>query len=477
MRLALGVAYRGQSYLGWQSQRGGGTVQDVVEKALGDFAAQPVRTVCAGRTDTGVHALNQVVHIDTDLEREPMSWVRGCNRYLPPDVALQWCQPVAADFHARNGARGRRYRYVLLESPVRPALENGLVGWVFRPLDGDAMRAAAAQLLGEHDFSSFRSSQCQSPTPVKTLRQLQITRRGSADTAYWHFDFEASAYLHHMVRNIMGCLLAVGTGRQQPQWMTEVLAARNRAVAAPTFSAAGSVLRGPVLRCPPWHSRAGGGTRLADGMKRTRIKICGLTREADVDDAIDAGADALGFVLYERSPRHITLARAATLAARLPPFVTPVLLFVNASPHELRQATEALPQALLQFHGDESPEQCQAWSRPWLRAVRMTSELDLLDFAARFNGAQALLLDAHVEGYGGGGKVFDWSLLPASVPLPVVLSGGLSPANVTAGVLSVRPWAVDVSSGVEASKGIKNAALMRRFCKAVREADQQLAAL
>ncbi len=212
-------------------------------------------------------------------------------------------------------------------------------------------------------------------------------------------------------------------------------------------------------------------------MKRTRIKICGLTREADVDAAIEAGADALGFVLYARSPRHVELERAVALVARLPPFVTPVLLFVNASPHELRLATQALPQALLQFHGDESPEQCQAWARPWLRAVRISPTLDLLDFAARFNAAQALLLDADVESYGGGGKVFDWSLLPASVPLPVVLSGGLNPANVTAGVLSVRPWAVDVSSGVEASKGIKNAALMRRFCKAVREADQQLAAL
>ena len=212
-------------------------------------------------------------------------------------------------------------------------------------------------------------------------------------------------------------------------------------------------------------------------MKRTRIKICGLTREADVDAAIEAGADALGFVLYARSPRHVELERAVALVARLPPFVTPVLLFVNASPHELRLATQALPQALLQFHGDESPEQCQAWSRPWLRAVRISPTLDLLDFAARFNAAQALLLDADVESYGGGGKVFDWSLLPASVPLPVVLSGGLNPANVTAGVLSVRPCAVDVSSGVEASKGIKNAALMRRFCKAVREADQQLAAL
>jgi phosphoribosylanthranilate isomerase len=209
-------------------------------------------------------------------------------------------------------------------------------------------------------------------------------------------------------------------------------------------------------------------------MARTRIKICGLTREADLDDAIDAGADALGFVLYEKSPRHVSLARAAELIARLPPFVTPVLLVVNASPHELRRAADALPQALLQFHGDETPAQCEAAGQPYLRALRMAPGVDLLDSAQRYASAQALLLDAPVEGYGGGGKVFDWSLIPPSVPLPVVLSGGLSPANVTDGVLRVRPWAVDVSSGVEVSKGIKSAPLMRRFCKAVREADDRL---
>jgi phosphoribosylanthranilate isomerase len=210
-------------------------------------------------------------------------------------------------------------------------------------------------------------------------------------------------------------------------------------------------------------------------MSRTRIKICGLTREADVDDAVSAGADALGFVLYTKSPRHVSLERAVGLAQRLPPFVTPVLLFVNASPQELRQAGDALPQALLQFHGDETREQCDAAGRPYLRAARVAAELDLLDFARRFDSAQALLLDADVEAYGGGGKVFDWSLIPPSVPLPVVLSGGLSPANVTEGVLRVRPWAVDVSSGVEISKGLKSGPLMRRFCKAVREADDRLA--
>jgi phosphoribosylanthranilate isomerase len=206
-------------------------------------------------------------------------------------------------------------------------------------------------------------------------------------------------------------------------------------------------------------------------MRRTRIKICGLTREADVDDAVAAGADAVGFVLYPKSPRAVSAARAGELARRLPPFVTPVLLFVNATAAEVDAALQAVPHALLQFHGDESPAQCEAAARPYLRAARMAPGLDLLDFAARFASASALLLDTHVDGYGGGGKSFDWSLVPPGVPLPVVLSGGLSAANVIDGVRRVRPWAVDVSSGVESTKGIKDAALMRRFCDAVREAD------
>ncbi len=210
---------------------------------------------------------------------------------------------------------------------------------------------------------------------------------------------------------------------------------------------------------------------------RTRVKICGLTREADVAAAVEAGADAVGFVLYAKSPRRVTLERAVALAAGLPPFVSPVLLLVNAAPSEVRAATAALPQALLQFHGDETPADCEVARRPYLRAVRMAPGVDLLDWARRFESAAALLLDAHVEGYGGGGKRFDWSLIPPGVRSPLVLSGGLSPASVIDGVLAVRPYAVDVSSGVEASKGIKDAALMRRFCEAVREADARLADL
>ncbi len=219
-------------------------------------------------------------------------------------------------------------------------------------------------------------------------------------------------------------------------------------------------------------------------MHRTRIKICGFTREADVDAACAAGADALGFNLYPKSPRAVTPARARELVARMPPFVTPVLLFVNATPAEVAAGVQAVPHAVLQFHGDETPDFChglsEAAARPYLRAVRMGAkgsghEVDLLDCARRYASAQALLLDAFVEGFGGGGRVFDWSLIPRNVPAPVVLSGGLSPANVTDGVRLVRPWAVDVSSGVESSKGIKDALLMRRFCQAVREADARIA--
>jgi tRNA pseudouridine38-40 synthase len=240
-RIALGVAYMGQRFNGWQSQPCGRTVQDELEKALTAFAACEVRTVCAGRTDTGVHGLNQVVHIDAPVERDPFSWIRGTNTFLPPDIAVQWCQAVPADFHARNHARGRRYAYLLLESPVRPAIEAGQAGWSFRPLDPGRMKEAAATLIGTHDFSAFRSSECQALSPIKELREISIRRCG----AYWRFEFEASAFLHHMVRNLMGCLVAVGSGTRTPRWLAEVLALRDRKLAAPTFAAAGLYFLGP----------------------------------------------------------------------------------------------------------------------------------------------------------------------------------------------------------------------------------------
>jgi len=205
---------------------------------------------------------------------------------------------------------------------------------------------------------------------------------------------------------------------------------------------------------------------------RTRIKTCGLTREADVDAAVEAGADAIGFVLYEKSPRHVSAARAAELARRLSPFVTPVLLLVNATAAQVRHALDAVPDALLQFHGDESPWDCVEFGRPFIRAARMAPGVDLVDFAQSYQSARAILVDAHVEGYGGGGQVFDWSLLPSALGRPLILSGGLDVNNVVEGVRRVRPWAVDVSSGVESARGIKDAERMRQFCQAVRAADR-----
>ena len=241
MRVALGISYRGHAYQGWQSQPSGNTVQDKLELGLSRFADDKLRVICAGRTDTGVHALNQVVHLDTSIEREPFSWVRGTNRYLPPDIAVQWAQPMPEDFHARFSARGRRYVYVLLESPVRPAVEAGSVGWSLRVLDALAMQSAAGLLLGEHDYSAFRSAECQAASPVKTIRSITITRRG----AYWRFEFDANAFLHHMVRNLMGCLLAVGSGARTESWLLEVLQAKDRRLAAATFPADGLYFIGP----------------------------------------------------------------------------------------------------------------------------------------------------------------------------------------------------------------------------------------
>jgi tRNA pseudouridine38-40 synthase len=249
MRIALGVRYNGHAYQGWQSQRSGLTVQDRLEAALARFADRPISTLCAGRTDAGVHALMQVVHFDTDIERAAFSWVRGTNRYLPADIALQWAHPVPDAFHCRASALARRYRYELSQSPVRPSLDAGRVGWSMRPLDGDAMRAAAALLIGTHDFSSFRASACQARSPVKQLRRIDIARldvSADGERCRWQFEFEADAFLHHMIRNLMGCLLRVGQGDAPPGWIAEVLAARSRKVAAPTFSADGLYFLGPL---------------------------------------------------------------------------------------------------------------------------------------------------------------------------------------------------------------------------------------
>jgi tRNA pseudouridine38-40 synthase len=247
LRLALGISYNGQAYQGWQSQLSRQTVQDQLEAALGKFTAQRVSILCAGRTDAGVHGLMQVVHFDTNLGRPAASWVRGTNAFLPSDIAVEWAQVMPPEFHCRASAQSRRYAYILIESTVRPSIDAGRVGWVYRPLDGDAMRQAAAYLIGEHDFSSFRAAACQALTPVKTLQHIEISQRG----AYWRFEFEANAFLHHMIRNIMGGLIAVGQHKHPAEWMQEILLARDRTVAAPTFSPNGLYFLGPRY-APHW---------------------------------------------------------------------------------------------------------------------------------------------------------------------------------------------------------------------------------
>jgi tRNA pseudouridine38-40 synthase len=230
-RIALGVQYDGSAFCGWQVQPHGNTVQDVLERALQEFAQTPVRTVVAGRTDTGVHGLGQVVHFDTELNRADSSWVRGTNAFLPKTIAVQWAQPMSDEFHARFSAFERTYYYVLYISPERSPMLATRAGWVHTSLDVDAMRAAAALLIGEHDFSSFRSSQCQAKTPVKHLYQIDVRQQGD----FIHFRFRANAFLHHMVRNLMGCLIDVGRGRHPVEWVSEVLASRSRECASPTF--------------------------------------------------------------------------------------------------------------------------------------------------------------------------------------------------------------------------------------------------
>jgi len=238
MRIALGIEYDGATFTGWQTQTGGRGVQDVVENALAQIAGGATATICAGRTDSGVHALDQVIHFDTNTVRPLTAWVRGANRFLPPSVAVQWARPVSEDFHARYGARRRRYDYWIVNSPVRSPLAHARAGWVFRPLDETAMQRAAAYLLGRHDFTSFRSAECQAATPVRQVEDLRVSRTGRLV----HISISANAFLHHMVRNIVGALVYVGVGRRPHDWINDVLKACDRTKGAPTFAAAGLYL-------------------------------------------------------------------------------------------------------------------------------------------------------------------------------------------------------------------------------------------
>ncbi len=234
-RIALGIEYDGSRFLGWQTQSGGGTVQDALESALASIAAGSISVTCAGRTDRGVHAKGQVVHFDTDAVRPASAWVRGTNALLPDSIAVVWSRRTADDFHARYSALSRTYRYLLINRPVRPALEARSAGWFHAPLDVDAMRAAARHFTGEHDFSAFRSSECQAKSPVRTLHALEI----ESSCGRIVFTLRANAFLHHMVRNIVGTLVYVGKGKHPAHWPAELLESRDRSRAAPTFSSAG----------------------------------------------------------------------------------------------------------------------------------------------------------------------------------------------------------------------------------------------
>ena len=236
--MALGIEYDGRGFCGWQTQPGGCAVQDRLEQACASVAGLPVKTICAGRTDAGVHALGQVVHFDCTVERPLSAWVRGVNALLPPTMAVIWAQPMDENFHARFSAQSRAYRYVLLNAPVRPAADHGRVGWFYLPLDIARMRAAAACLVGEHDFSAFRAAGCQAHSPVRTLHAISIESSGP----YVVFEFRANAFLHHMVRNIVGSLVYVGKGKHAAQWLAQVLHDRDRTQAAPTFDASGLYL-------------------------------------------------------------------------------------------------------------------------------------------------------------------------------------------------------------------------------------------
>lgn len=240
MRVALGLEYEGGAFCGWQTQSNGASIQDAVERAVSVIANAPVRVHCAGRTDTGVHAAVQVVHFDVDVSRPLTAWVRGVNAHLPDSISVRWSREVDTRFHARFSALARHYRYLLLSRDIRPAIGCGRWGWTHWGLDLAAMQEAAARLVGQHDFTSFRAAECQAASPVRTLTRAVVLETGPLIA----FEFSANAFLHHMVRNMVGALVQIGRGARPPSWIDELLAARNRSLAAPTFSPDGLYLAG-----------------------------------------------------------------------------------------------------------------------------------------------------------------------------------------------------------------------------------------
>lgn len=256
-RIVLCLEYDGSAYEGWQTQPHGRTVQDALQRAMPEIAGHAVELMCAGRTDTGVHATTQIVHFDTDAVRPESAWVRGVNTHLPASVRVRWAQAVSEEFHARFSAQSRRYRYVLLNRAVAPAVLHGRIGWHHAPLSLEPMQRAAAYLPGEKDFSAFRAAECQAHTPVRTLTLASVAHQGDI----FIFDFEANGFLHHMVRNLVGALVHIGKGEAAPEWMENLLAMRDRKLSPPTFSPAGLYLCG--IRYPEHFGLPDGGNLLS----------------------------------------------------------------------------------------------------------------------------------------------------------------------------------------------------------------------
>ena len=242
MRIALGIEYEGTDFCGWQRLSHGPSIQTAVEQALSFVADEPIEVTCAGRTDSGVHALCQVVHFDTQAQRSERGWMLGVNSRLPASVALRWAKPVPDKFHARFSAQARRYRYVILNRPMRPALDARFVTWERMPLDADTMREAANALLGENDFSAFRSAQCQANTAMRNMQEIDVRRHGDRI----EIQIQANAFLHHMVRNIIGSLLPVGRGERPREWIAELLDGKDRTAAGPTAAASGLTFLKPL---------------------------------------------------------------------------------------------------------------------------------------------------------------------------------------------------------------------------------------
>ncbi|MGB2832297.1 MAG: tRNA pseudouridine(38-40) synthase TruA [Methylotenera sp.] len=245
MRIALSVAYEGSNFCGWQSQPSACGVQDALELAIANIALHPIRVHAAGRTDTGVHALRQIVHFDTTSERPVTAWVRGVNAYLPDTVRVEWAHGVDEAFHARFSARSRSYQYLLYSAPVASAIMAHRAGWFHLPLNYEAMRVAASYLIGEHDFSAFRASECQASSPIRTLHQVGVSTFGkSSNGQYFRFDFSANAFLQHQVRNMIGALVYIGKGAHPPEYIKALLQKRDRTLSPPTFSPNGLYLTG-----------------------------------------------------------------------------------------------------------------------------------------------------------------------------------------------------------------------------------------